>query len=87
MANVKKAVDFDSHVYSNNAVMGSNHDVNYQLLDKFNKSYSSDQTRDESAKSYVGLCQLNSRLSAKVGATSKFTSTKGLLRGNGTAGH
>ena len=66
-ANVTKAVDFDSHVYSNNAVMGSNHDINFNLLDKFNKSYSSDQTRDGGAKSYMGLSQLDSSLSAKVG--------------------
>ena len=30
-ANVTKAVDFDSHVYSNNAVMGSTHDINFNL--------------------------------------------------------
>ena len=75
-ANVTKAVDIDSHVYSNNAVMGSNHDINYQLLDKFNKSYSSDRTRDGGAKSYMGLSQLNSSLSAKVGGTSMFTSRR-----------
>jgi hypothetical protein len=75
-ANVTKAVDFVSHVYSNNAVMGSSHDINYQLLDKFNKIYSSDQTRDESAKSYMGLSHLDSSLSAKVGGTSKFTSRR-----------
>jgi hypothetical protein len=55
MANITKAVDFDSHVYSNNAVMGSSNDINYKLLDKFNKTYSSDRTRDKSAKSYMGL--------------------------------
>jgi hypothetical protein len=76
MANITKAVDFDSHVYSNNAVMGSSNDINYQLLDKFNNSYSSDRTRDEGAKSFMGLSQLNSSMSAKVGGTSKFTSRR-----------
>ena len=56
--------------------MGSSHDINYQLLYKFNKTYSSDRTRDESAKSYMGLSQLNSSMSAKVGETSKFTSRR-----------
>ena len=74
--NIAKAVDFDGHVYLNNAVMGSSHDINNQLLDKFNKTYSSDRTRDESIKSYMGLSQLNSRMSAKVGGTSKFTSRR-----------
>ena len=74
-ANVTKTVDFDSHVYSNNAVMVSNHDVNYQLLDKF-KSYFSDRTRDGGASNYMGLSQLDLSLSAKLGGTSKFTSRR-----------
>ena len=76
MVNVTKAVDFDSHVYSNNAVMGSTTDVNFNLLDKFNKSYSSDRTRDEGAMSFMGLSQLDASRTAKVGGTSKFTSRR-----------
>ena len=56
--------------------MGSNHDINYTLLDKFYKTYSSDQTRDGGTKSHMGLSQLDSSLSAKVGGTSKFTSRR-----------
>ena len=76
MANVTKAVDFDSHVYSNNAVMGSSTDVNFNLLDKFNQSYSSDRTRDEGAMGFMGLSQLDVSRTAKVGGTSKFTSRR-----------
>ena len=35
-ANVTRAIDFDSHIYSNNAKMGSCKDLNHDLLDKFN---------------------------------------------------
>ena len=56
--------------------MGSNHDINYQLLDKFNKSYSSDRTRDGSAKSYVELSHIDASLSAKSEGSSKFTSRR-----------
>ena len=69
-------MDFDSHVYSNNAVMGSTRDINFNLLDKFNKSYSSYRTRDGGAQSYMGLSQLDSSRSAKVGGPSKFTSRR-----------
>ena len=75
-ANVTKAVDFDSHVYSNNAVMGSTNDINFNLLDKFNKSYSSDRTRDGGAMSFMGLSQLDASRTAKVGGSSKFTSRR-----------
>jgi hypothetical protein len=74
--NVTKAIDFDSHVYSNNVVMGSTHDVNYELQDKFNKIYFSDQTRDRDAKSYMKLSQHDCRLDAKLKGTSKFTSRR-----------
>jgi hypothetical protein len=69
MANIMKAVDFDSHVYSNNAIMGSNHDVNYDLLNKF-------KHRDGGAKGYMGLSHHESSLDAKMGGTSKFTSRR-----------
>ena len=35
-ANVTRAIDLDSHIHSNNAIMGSSKDLNYDLLDKFN---------------------------------------------------
>jgi hypothetical protein len=76
MANITKAVDFDSHVYSNKAVMECIHDVDYQLLVKFNKSYSSDQTRDGGAKSSVGISQFNSSMRAKLGEASNFTNRR-----------
>jgi hypothetical protein len=69
-------VDSNGHDYSNNVVMASTHDVNYELLDKCNKSYSSARTRDGGAKSYVRLSQHDSSLDAKLGGTSKFTSRR-----------
>jgi hypothetical protein len=90
MVNITKAVVFDSHVYSNNAVMESNHDINYQSLNKFNKIYSSDRARDDGATSYMGLSQLDSSLNAKVGGTSKFTSRRDYqeaMASQGTSAH
>ena len=50
-ANVTRAIDFDSHIYSNNAIMGSSKDLNHDLLDKFNQNYIQDRTHDGGAQS------------------------------------
>ena len=41
-ANVTRAIDFDSHIHSNNAIMGSSKDVNHNLLHKFNQNHIQD---------------------------------------------
>jgi hypothetical protein len=71
-ANVTRAIDFDSHIYSNNAIMGSSKDLNHDLLDKFNQNYIQDRTHDGGAQSFMGVCHSDSNPDVALEGLSKF---------------
>jgi hypothetical protein len=61
-ANLTRPIEFDSHIYSNNAIMGSSKYLNHDLLDKFNQNYIQDRTHDGGSQSFMGVCQYDSNL-------------------------